>query len=806
MTAGRHRWYGSMALAAAVLILGTLATLGVTVVIGGKERRSAQLAIERQSDLAAAAVAGEVRRYVDTIDNVAAALGSHDTLSPEEFRRATARVPGEALAGATALVFVVPAAPDGVAAVQDEWRAAGATTLTLRPAGGVQEHLFGVYARQLDGFAPLDGGTDLADDPDLADVMRVARSTGRAAVSNAALLAPDASKPAAERRRTLSLATPVTGPGGAVRGWVVLGLRGEGFFGGALGTVLHGRVTATLSATQTGGGLLAIATVHRLATPGDALRRHRPISIAQRYWHLEVSADPRDLPGAYTDRPLAATAAGAVLTVLVTLLVYLLSTRRSKAMILVHDATAELRAAEREARDQAALQQAILTSLGEGVTVVGADGRVLLHNPAARQLLGTADDADTLEAWPAHYGAYLPDRMTPFPAAELPMVKALRGVSVDRVEMVIRNQTHPDGILVSVTARPLDRSAGGPRGAVAVLHDITALRRYETELAQFAAVVAHDLKSPLTAVHGFAAVAADALSAAASDTGPAVDAGPASDAAPGSDAGRASDAASAPAAAATSDGAEDGGIVRRGGLSRAGTARAAVERVRVGAIRMRSIIDDLLAYTTARDAPLNLTDVDLRAIVESVVAERTAPSAAAHLAMASSVNRPPTPTVHIGDLPEIKADPGLLRLVVDNLVGNAIKYTPAGRTPHVEITADIDADGLHLVVADRGIGIPDADKARVFESFYRARPVDYGGTGLGLAICRRIVERHGGAIAVEDNPGGGTRFRVTLPVTGNAAEPDPIAALRTYGMSGDAGWERLMRPSDREHSHSAGPS
>ncbi|MFF5227745.1 ATP-binding protein [Dactylosporangium sp. NPDC000521] len=735
------RWYGSMALAAAVLVLGALVTLGVSSVITGKERRSAQLAIQRQSDLAAAAVAGEVRRYVDTIDNVAAALGSHDTLSPQAFERATSRIP--ALAGATALVFVVPADGPGVTAAQAAWRAAGAAGLTFKPAEGIQEHYFGVYARQLDGDAPLDGGSDLGDNPDLADVMRQARLSGHAAVSNAALIAGG-------QRRTLSLATPVTGADGALRGWVVLGLRGEGFFDGALGEVLHRRVTATLAATQTGGGLLPIATVHRLAVPGDALRRSKDIGIAQRVWHLEVTADPRDLPGAYTDRPLVATAAGAALTVLVTLLVYLLSTRRSKAMTLVHEATRELRAAEREARDQAALQQAILTSLGEGVTVVGADGRVLLHNPAARQLLGTAGDPDTLEDWPAHYGAYLPDRATPFPAAELPMVKALRGVSVDRVEMVIRNPTHPDGILVSVSARPLDRSGGGPRGAVAVLHDITALRRYETELAQFAAVVAHDLKSPLTAVHGFAAVAADALSADAAQVAP----------------------------------------------RRPDTAKVAVERVRQGAIRMRSIIDDLLAYTTARDAPLNLTDVDLRAVVESVVADRTALAPPMQLAKASTVALPPTPRIHIGDLPHIKADPGLLRLVVDNLIGNAIKYTPAGQTPNIEVTALSDPDCVILVVADRGIGIPDGHKARVFESFYRARPADYGGTGLGLAICRRIVERHGGSIAVEDNPGGGTRFCVSLPTASRTTEPDPIAALRTYGPSADAGWERLMRPSD----------
>src|SRR6185312_10924614 len=135
--------------------------------------------------------------------------------------------------------------------------------------------------------------------------------------------------------------------------------------------------------------------------------------------------------------------------------------------------------------------RAILHSVSEGVTVVGADGRILLQNPAARQLLGTADDPAGLAEWPVHYGVYRPDRTTPFPAAELPMVRAIAGEPVDGVEMVIRNPAHPDGILVSVSARPLGRDGGG---AVAVLHDVTALRRYETELAQFAAVVAHDLK------------------------------------------------------------------------------------------------------------------------------------------------------------------------------------------------------------------------------------------------------------------------------------------------------------------------
>ncbi|MER7008632.1 ATP-binding protein [Dactylosporangium sp. NPDC000555] len=734
-----RRRYVSLGLAAVVLMLGLTATAGVSAALASKERRSAAQEMDRQVDLAQAAVAGEVRRYLDTVDTLAVALASHDVLTPEAFERITARVPGENLPGATAVVFVVPAdgraaaEPGAVAAVQDAWRAAGANGLTLRPASGVAEHFFAVYGRQLDGRPPAPAGADLAEVPAIADVLRQARGLGGAAISDAALLPDDPDRPSAGRRRALNLATPVLGAGGRLRGFVLLGLRGQDFFGGAIGEVLHPRVTATLAANREGGGLLPVATAHPIAPPSDALRRTRYLDIAHRRWRLDVAADPRELPGASSDRPLVAAAAGALPSVLLAALVYLLSSRRAKAMALVEEATRDLRAAGREARDRAALQRAILASVSEGVTVVGEDGRVLLHNPAARQLLGTAEDAEHLEDWPAHYGAYRPDRVTPFPADELPMVRALRGVPVDRAEMVILNPAHPDGILVSVSARPLDRSGGGPRGAVAVLHDITELRRHETELAQFAAVVAHDLKSPLTAVHGFAAVAAEALA----------------DAPP-----------------------------------RPETAGFAVERIRQGATRMRAIIDDLLAYTTARDAPLHLAEVDLRPLVDAVVAERTAPRPAAHLSRAVPDGAPPVPSVRIGPLPVVCADPNLLRLVVDNLVGNAIKYTPVGRPPQVEITASTGGGGVRLEVADRGIGIPDEEKGRVFDSFYRASPVDYGGTGLGLAICRRIMERHGGSIAVEDNPGGGTRFSVLLP-------REPADAARP-----DGGWRRLQRPAE----------
>jgi signal transduction histidine kinase len=192
-------------------------------------------------------------------------------------------------------------------------------------------------------------------------------------------------------------------------------------------------------------------------------------------------------------------------------------------------------------------------------------------------------------------------------------------------------------------------------------------------------------------------------------------------------------------------------------------ARTALDRVMRTVDRMAALIDTLLAYTTSRDAPLRRCTVALGPLVDDVIQGRTG-----HLRPGSG----PAPDIYVGDLPEVDADPGMLRHVVDNLIGNALKYVPAGRGARIDVTAEDGPDGWTRVeIADRGIGIPDEDKPSIFESFHRARTAaGYAGTGLGLAICRRIVERHGGVIGVSDNPGGGARFHFTLPL---AAPPTP---------------------------------
>jgi signal transduction histidine kinase len=101
---------------------------------------------------------------------------------------------------------------------------------------------------------------------------------------------------------------------------------------------------------------------------------------------------------------------------------------------------------------------------------------------------------------------------------------------------------------------------------------------------------------------------------------------------------------------------------------------------------------------------------------------------------------------------------------VENLVSNAIKYSPSGT--EVALTASSDEDAVSLEVADHGYGIPEADLARVFEKFYRVpRVQDAGvpGTGLGLAMVREIAELHGGSVAVRSEVGAGSTFTLSIP-------------------------------------------
>jgi PAS domain S-box-containing protein len=143
----------------------------------------------------------------------------------------------------------------------------------------------------------------------------------------------------------------------------------------------------------------------------------------------------------------------------------------------------ELQQSQNELQNQTRILQSILDSMSDAVAVADEHGCLLLVNPAGERLLGVSiARGDQSEKWTEHYGLYLPDQTTPFPTAEIPLARAVRGESCDDVEMYVRNPALPEGRWLSVRARPLTDKAGVARGGVAVFSDITARRRANEEI------------------------------------------------------------------------------------------------------------------------------------------------------------------------------------------------------------------------------------------------------------------------------------------------------------------------------------
>jgi signal transduction histidine kinase len=163
--------------------------------------------------------------------------------------------------------------------------------------------------------------------------------------------------------------------------------------------------------------------------------------------------------------------------------------------------------------------------------------------------------------------------------------------------------------------------------------------------------------------------------------------------------------------------------------------------------RMQSLIDDLLAYARV-GAELQRVPVDLAGVLADVREDLAAPLADA--------------TLVLGDLPTVTGDPVQLRAVVQNLVANAAKFTRPGEPPYVEVDGTRIDGGWRVEVCDRGPGIPEDQRDRVFQPLARIDE-DVEGSGIGLSTCRRIIEAHGGRIGLADAANGGTCAWFELP-------------------------------------------
>jgi PAS domain S-box-containing protein len=292
------------------------------------------------------------------------------------------------------------------------------------------------------------------------------------------------------------------------------------------------------------------------------------------------------------------------------------------------------------------------------------------------------------------------------PIDDLPLTRALKtGEVAVGVELLARC---PDGgeVPVLASAAPVREPDGSIVAVVAVFRDIAALKQAGRIKDEFVSVVSHELRSPLTPIRGFVQLVAKEL-------------------------------------------------------DREGGHEAQVRRLRsiAGHVdRMTRLVDDLLDVSRLKAGSLDirLGRTDLVALTREVVQVRAA-AAAGHQV---SFESPQADLV--GDW-----DADRLHQIVDNLVGNAIKYSPFGGRVRVAVGIDHRSAEAVLTVADDGPGIPDEDRERIFTAFYRSRAAassQVAGLGLGLYICHELVVAHGGRIAAGSSMSGGAEFTVRLPL------------------------------------------
>jgi two-component system phosphate regulon sensor histidine kinase PhoR len=254
----------------------------------------------------------------------------------------------------------------------------------------------------------------------------------------------------------------------------------------------------------------------------------------------------------------------------------------------------------------------------------------------------------------------------------------------------------------AVTAAPVQ--AASHKGAVLVLHEITELRRLERVRQDFVANVSHEFRTPLTAIQGFAET------------------------------------------------------LLGGALEDPINRRRFAEIIREHAMRLARLTEDLLKLSRIEAGQLKLEfrPVSVAQLIDSCM----------ETAQLKAVPRQLSLAVHLpSELPPVRGDANSLQEVLQNLLDNALQYTPAGGK--IEVSALSTDSRVVVTVADTGIGIPQVEQERIFERFYRvdaARSREAGGTGLGLSIARHIMEAHGGHLWVESAVGEGSRFHFSIPI------------------------------------------
>jgi PAS domain S-box-containing protein len=375
-------------------------------------------------------------------------------------------------------------------------------------------------------------------------------------------------------------------------------------------------------------------------------------------------------------------------------------------------------------RTEQARLAATLRSIGDAVIATDLRGRVQFMNPVAEQLVGMED----AQAADQPLESVLRIRNGGSTTLDLPAVVREVAASMKeraRIEVTGSTALQPDVLRDWIMSCYPMIVKGKPAGVVIGALEVTELKQSQRNLSEanlllerriqerterlaeanielraFAHTVAHDLRAPLRNVEGYTDALLEDETPRLSETG-----------------------------------------------------RSFLNRISDAARRMDRLITDLLAYSQLSRAELRLQTVELERALRLALSD-----------METQITRSQAKIEIASPLPAVLGNEAILVQVFENLVGNAIKFVAPGVRPVVKIRAEADGGAAHVWIGDNGIGIPSAQRERIFGVFERLHGEEaYPGTGIGLAIVKKAMERLGGSVRIEAAQSG-TTFRLCLPV------------------------------------------
>jgi diguanylate cyclase (GGDEF)-like protein len=356
------RWRLSALLVTSVMAVGLVGSGALVVAVNSQRQVHAQAVMDQRVQVIDSAVRAEVRRYVETTTDLAAAIGAQSDLSASDFAALTANLNRSRLPGVSGVSLVVPATDAETPRIQRLWRARGARQLSLAPAGTANEHLFSVLNHPLDGTAPRTGRDfSVAAEPTRA--MAASRNRDRVTASPTYVLLRDRGLPAKQRQQSFVLAMPVLGGVGTAhegkfQGWLLMGMRGRDFISETMELASQNMVAVTLvdGSTPAAAAVPVARVSHGQVVADEGLERRVDLQVAGRRWQLQVQPTTKFVASLGPSLSAPAGGAGVLLTVLLAILVGTLASSRSRALAKVESATTALRAdITRRKRVQAAL-------------------------------------------------------------------------------------------------------------------------------------------------------------------------------------------------------------------------------------------------------------------------------------------------------------------------------------------------------------------------------------------------------------------------------------------------------------------